>query len=119
MLSSLESGGSKDPVFIYRGEKLKAVGVTWFWAKVRKDAGLGDVRLHDLRHNFASHAVMNGEPLAAVSKMLGHGSVAATARYAHLDDARLVSAAEAIGGVMARQLRLPNHAAHLTKDRCT
>lgn len=72
----------------------------WFWVKVCKAADLRGLRIHDLRHNFASHAVMNGETLASVSEMLGHGSIATTARYAHLDDERLIAAAEAVGGIL-------------------
>ena len=42
------------------------------WYPVRERAGIGDVRLHDLRHNLASHAVMQGVPLPTVAKLLGH-----------------------------------------------
>ena len=43
-----------------------------FWYRVRREAGIGDVRLHDLRHTMATHAVMNGVPVPVVSRMLGH-----------------------------------------------
>jgi integrase len=93
-------GEPKEAVFVFRGEALKVDGVDWFWGKVCRAADLPGLRIHDLRHNFASHAVMGGETLASVSKMLGHGSIATTARYAHLDDERLVAAAEAVGAVL-------------------
>ena len=93
-------GEPRQAVFVFRGEPLKVDGVDWFWGKVCTAAELPRLRIHDLRHNFASYAVMNGEMLASVSKMLGHGSIATTARYAHLDDVRLVAAAELVGAAL-------------------
>ena len=54
------------------------------WVVVRKRAGLEDVRIHDLRHSFASRALALGEGLAMIGKLLGHRQVQTTARYAHL-----------------------------------
>ena len=54
------------------------------WPKVRARAGLPDVRLHDLRHSFASRALALGETLPAIGRLLGHSRVETTARYAHL-----------------------------------
>ena len=54
------------------------------WRTAAKAAGLADVRLHDLRHTFASRLVMRGVPLATVSRLLGHASIQMTMRYAHL-----------------------------------
>ena len=56
------------------------------WRKVRARAGLRDVRLHDLRHSFASRALALGETLPAIGRLLGHSRVETTARYAHLAD---------------------------------
>lgn len=72
------------------------------WRRVRKIAGLEDVRIHDLRHTFASHAVMGGTPLAIVSKLLGHSQISTTMRYAHLADEELAKASEGIGGLLSR-----------------
>ena len=47
-------------------------------------AGLDDVRIHDLRHSFASRALALGESLPMIGKLLGHGKIETTARYAHL-----------------------------------
>ncbi|PCI43990.1 MAG: integrase [Alphaproteobacteria bacterium] len=55
------------------------------WLKLRKRAGLDDVRLHDLRHSFASIAVGQGTSLPIIGKLLGHSQPQTTARYAHLD----------------------------------
>ena len=71
------------------------------WKKVRKLAGIEDVRLHDLRHTFASQAAMQGIPLPVVARLLGHAQVQMTLRYAHVSDRDVETAAERIGGVMA------------------
>jgi integrase len=55
-----------------------------FWQRVRARAGLKDVRIHDLRHTFASTAVAAGQGLPIIGKLLGHTQVQTTARYAHL-----------------------------------
>ena len=67
------------------------------WHRVRRQADIEDVRLHDLRHTHASHAVMNGVPVPVVSRLLGHSSVRMTLRYAHLGDREIEAAAERIG----------------------
>ena len=67
------------------------------WYRVRQEAGIEDVRLHDLRHTLASHAVMNGVPVPVVSRLLGHSNVRMTLRYAHLGDREIEAAAESIG----------------------
>jgi integrase len=54
------------------------------WRRIREAAGLGDVRIHDLRHTFASGGLLVGEGLAMIGKLLGHTQVQTTARYAHL-----------------------------------
>ena len=54
------------------------------WERVRRRAGLDDVRIHDLRHSFASRALALGESLPMIGKLLGHTQVQTTARYAHL-----------------------------------
>jgi len=55
-----------------------------FWNQVRQTARVTDVRVHDLRHTFASRLVMAGVLLAAVMELLGHTTIAMTMRYAHL-----------------------------------
>ena len=71
------------------------------WYRVRKEAGIEDVRLHDLRHTAASHAVMNGVPVPVVSRLLGHSNVRMTLRYAHLGDRDIENAAERLGRAIA------------------
>ncbi len=72
------------------------------WRRIRKQAGLEDVRIHDLRHSFASRALALGESLTMIGKLLGHTQVQTTARYAHLARDSIQTAAaritESIGG---------------------
>ena len=67
------------------------------WRRIRRAANLDDVRLHDLRHSFASVAASGGQSLVLISKMLGHSQPATTARYAHLADDPVKAASEAVG----------------------
>ena len=77
----------------------------YYWYRVRERAGLDDVRIHDLRHSFASRALALGESLSMIGKLLGHSKIQTTARYAHLsrdsvkESAARVSAS--IGGGVA------------------
>ena len=64
-------------------------GLQKIWERIRKNANLEDVRLHDLRHTFASIAVSSGVSLYEVGKLLGHTSIQSTQRYAHLERASL------------------------------
>jgi integrase len=67
------------------------------WRRIRKAAKLDDVRLHDLRHSFASVAASGGQSLIVIGKMLGHSQPATTARYAHLADDPVKAASDAVG----------------------
>ncbi|GAB6052037.1 site-specific integrase [Magnetospira thiophila] len=66
--------------------------------------GLADVRIHDLRHTFASNAVMMGETLPMIGKLLGHTQPQTTARYAHLADDPLRSAVQRIDAMLDRTM---------------
>ena len=67
-----------------RGASRRMANLNAQWIVVRKRAGLEDVRIHDLRHSFASRALALGESLTMIGKLLGHRQVQTTARYAHL-----------------------------------
>jgi integrase len=76
-----------------------------FWQRLRARAGLKDVRIHDLRHTFASVAVASGQGLPMIGKLLGHSQVQTTARYAHLAGDPLQSAANDVSDAVAAGLR--------------
>jgi integrase len=84
---------------IHKDEPIR--GLDWFWVIVRKRAGLPDVRIHDLRHGFASAGLASGEGLPLIGKLLGHQHVATTARYAHLADDPVRAAADRISRSIA------------------
>ena len=71
------------------------------WKSIRREAGIEDVRLHDLRHTVASQAAMNGVPLPVVARLLGHSNVRMTMRYAHVGDREIEAAAERVGTAIA------------------
>lgn len=74
------------------------------WRKVRREASIEGVRPHDLRHTFASHAVMRRVPLPVLSRLLGHSRDRMALRYAHVCDREAADAADRIGSNIARLL---------------
>jgi integrase len=74
------------------------------WDAVTKRAGLIGVRLHDLRHTYASFGAGGGLGLPIIGRLLGHAQAATTARYAHLDNDPLRRASETIAGSIAAAL---------------
>ena len=72
------------------------------WYTVRREAGIADVRLHDLRHTVATHAVMHDVPLPIVARLLGHRSPSMTLRYTHVGDSDIEAAADRVGQTIAR-----------------
>ena len=81
-----------------RADKGHRVDLRRPWSNVCRDSGLGnDVRVHDLRHTFASILVSSGQPLSSVGKLMGHTQSKTTERYSHLSNDALKSATEAFG----------------------
>lgn len=74
------------------------------WRRIRKAAGLEDVRIHDLRHSFASGGLAVGEGLPMIGKLLGHTQVQTTARYAHLAADPIKAAADRISARLGAAL---------------
>ena len=85
-----------------------------YWERIRSQAGLADVRMHDLRHNYASRALALGEGLPVIGRLLGHRHAVSTARYAHLmRDAEKAAAARvavSIGEHLSSRDRQPQRA---------
>ena len=102
-LLDLLGGGEKSDARLFisekTGEPLKYVHKVW--ERIREKAGFPKLRLHDLRHQFASFLVNDGRTLYEVQKILGHSSHAVTERYAHLSSASLIAASNS-ASVMIR-----------------
>ena len=75
------------------------------WRRIRKAAGISEVRLHDLRHTFASSGVGLGKGLPIIGRLLGHTQPSTTARYAHLAADPTLAAADEISQSLATALR--------------
>ncbi len=74
------------------------------WARLCARAGLGGVRLHDLRHTWATTAAMHGIPLQVIGGALGHQHTSTTARYAHAVPDAIQAAVEAMGALLGGQV---------------
>jgi integrase len=91
-------------VIVGKKEKAHSTDLQHPWRRIRKAAGLSDVRIHDLRHTFASGGLLVGEGLAMIGKLLGHTQVQTTARYAHLASDPVKQAATKISDRLASAL---------------
>lgn len=85
---------------VFQFDVLPVSAIEWFWRMLRVEAGIEDVRLHDLRHNYASLAARSSETLPMIGRLLGHSQIMSTHRYAHLDDQGLLEAASLVGGAV-------------------
>ena len=81
-----------------------------FWAHIQKDIGIEDVRIHDLRHTFASLLVSGGASLEMIGKLLGHSQMQTTQRYAHLMDSPLRAGVGAVAAAFKPKPRLVHNA---------
>ena len=104
LLVALKPNGSKYLFPDRRRPDQPTANLDWAWVGIRRKAGLDDVRIHDLRHTFASAGLANGEGLPLIGKLLGHAHVATTSRYAHLADDPLQAAADRISTRVAEAL---------------
>lgn len=85
-----------------------------FWNRLRNALGLTDVRIHDLRHTFASFLVNAGRSLYEVQNLLGHSDPRTTMRYAHLGQAALLAAAETVGVFLSRSEKKDRNRPHIS-----
>lgn len=97
-----EQAHSGDSAFVFPNPRTGKpfVSVFYSWDSARRRAGLPDLRVHDLRHSFASFLVNAGRSLYEVQELLGHADTRTTSRYAHLSPDRLREAVQAVGAVV-------------------
>ena len=101
ILSTLNSSVDSPLVFPAEAGDNAFQGTEKIWRKVRIAAKLKDVRIHDLRHSFASVGLAGGDALPIIGKLLGHSDLKTTSRYAHLADDPVKAAASRISGTIA------------------
>ncbi len=105
VLNQLTTRGRYENIFINFQTQLPYTTISKVWGRLRKKAGLPHLRIHDLRHQFASFLVNSGQTLFMVQQILGHSSPAVTQRYSHLSTKSLQEAANTasimINGAMA------------------
>jgi site-specific recombinase XerD len=77
-----------------------------FWIRIQTEARLPNVRIHDLRHTFASLLVSGGASLEMIGKLLGHTQMRTTQRYAHLMDSPLRAGVDAVADIMKARPRV-------------
>jgi integrase len=98
LLASIERDG--DFVFPSNGATGHLIEIKKAWKALLDRAGIKSLRIHDLRHSFASQLVNSGASLALIGSMLGHASPVTTSRYAHLYDETQREAAERVGKIV-------------------
>lgn len=105
VLGGLERAEGNPYVIQGRLEGRHLVNLAKPWGRIRKRAGLEGVRLHDLRHTFASFGAGAGLSLPVIGKMLGHSQPATTARYAHLANDPVRRAVDLVGTEISTALQ--------------
>lgn len=110
LLKSIRPTVPKDCPWVFPGdaEGKPVQEIKRFWDDVRTEAGIEDVRIHDLRHTFASLLVSGGASLPLIGQMLGHTQVQTTLRYAHLFDDPMRKAAEMVGTAILPDAKIGN-----------
>jgi hypothetical protein len=94
VLGQLDTEGTFDHVFINRETGKPYTTIMKVWTRLRNKAGMPRLRLHDLRHSYASFLVNSGRTLYEVQQILGHSDAKVTERYAHLSSKTLQEAAK-------------------------
>ncbi len=105
ILSALPRRDSSPYVFPATVGDGRFQGVDKTWRQVRRAAGFPELRLHDLRHSYASMGLAQGDALPVIGVLLGHADVKTTSRYAHLADDPVKAAADRIAGAVASAMR--------------
>jgi integrase len=102
LLSDLPRATGNEFVIVGEKEGQHATDLQRPWRRIREQAGINDVRIHDLRHTFASYAAMAGYDLPIIGRLLGHTQIQTTARYAHLADAPVRRAADEVDDLLSQ-----------------
>ena len=112
ILEALPRMAGNPYVILGESETGPLVNLQKAWTRIRKIAGLEDVRMHDLRHTYASVAVMSGIDPFTLKEIMGHKNLQTTLRYAHLADESVQRAAGSVAARLAGAMRRPTPVAH-------
>ena len=107
-----------DHVLPGEGGEGHLVNLQRVWVRIRAAAGLGDVRIHDLRHAFASIGAVGGHSLLIIGALLGHKSTQTTERYTHLAAHPMKDAADGISAELARLMGDSSQGLSASRLRC-
>ncbi|WP_424973207.1 tyrosine-type recombinase/integrase [Dinoroseobacter sp. S76] len=113
ILDALPSDPGNPYVIAGKNEGQHITDLQHRWRHIRDPAGLNDVRIHDLRHTYASNAVSSGMPIQMVGRLLGHTQLQTTMRYAHLADDPVRKAAEENAAALSDGLGLGSRARNI------
>lgn len=105
ILSNLEHQPDNPYVIVGAKPGQHLVNLQKPWRRIRKQAGLEDLRIHDLRHSYASFAVGLGQDLHMIGKLLGHTQAQTTHRYAHLADDPVKAANDSVGDAISKMMK--------------
>ncbi len=105
VLSHHPNDGASPYVIVGRDGTGHLINLQKPWRRIRALASIPDVRIHDLRHSYASIAINSGASLAMVGKLLGHRQPQTTMRYSHLTDDRVREVNAKVGSLIARAVR--------------
>jgi integrase len=108
ILESLPRVEGNPHVIVGHGEGKHLVNLRKHWMEMRVKIGLDEMRLHDLRHSFASTAIMAGVPIAVIGKLLGHKNSKTTERYAHIGQDPIRAAGELVSAKISSSLTTPS-----------
>ena len=108
LLAGVPRHADCDYVFANPKTLLPYVSIFGSWNTARKAVGLADVRIHDLRHSFASFLVNSGRSIYEVQRILGHTQIKTTQRYAHLSQDSLLAAANEISKAVPILMAMPS-----------
>jgi integrase len=106
-LLALHRAGTNEGCVFVAPHGSRYVTISKSWERIREAAGLPHLRLHDVRHQFASMLVNAGRTLYEVQQLLGHSDMKATERYAHLSKRTLQEAANSASAAIARASTKP------------
>lgn len=106
VLCAVDTKNNYEHIFVNLGTGEKYRCIKKAWTRIRKEAGLSNIRIHDLRHQYASMLVNEGRSLYEVQQLLGHSDPKVTERYAHLAPSTLQQAANSVSPRLGQPLGL-------------